>query len=118
MFMAGPSGQDREFWNQHDETATPLPDRRHALHDLLLDIPGQDEEEVGFGLENMPRLADRNLHARQVAALLVRTDVDRIGQKLGADAASVDLAQLATMFSGSESDGPPIGVVAGAHAVA
>ena len=47
MFRKKPSAQ-----GSAQQTATPFPDERHLLHDLILEVPGQDQHIIGVGLSD------------------------------------------------------------------
>ena len=66
-----------------------LADRRHARHDLVADVPGQDQHVVGPGLQDPLRRVHRDAGAGQEPPLLVRADVDRVVEQIGLDAAEV-----------------------------
>ena len=59
------------------------------LHDLLLEVPGQDQDVVGAVLLERLGVLDRDVRAREELALLVRVAVDRVLEEVGADAAEV-----------------------------
>lgn len=96
--MAGPSGQDCELRNRQDEAAAALLDRRHALHDLLLDIPRQDQQEVRLGLKDE---ADQlnPVRARPSLAAPYTLQLDAYTKWAYAD--SVDTEKLAGIFGPS-----------------
>ena len=70
--------------------AAPLADVAHLLDDLVLQVPGQDQDVVGPGLVDRLDRLDRDVHARREAAVLVGVAVDREVEEVGADAAVVE----------------------------
>ena len=65
-------------------------DMAHLRDDLVLQVPGQDQDVVGLGLVDRLDRLDRNVHARREAAVLVGIAVDREVEEVGADAAVVE----------------------------
>src|SRR5882724_887061 len=73
----------------YDELAAPLPDVRHLFHDLVPEIPGQDQDVVRLGLADPVGVEDRHVGARQELALLVRAAIHRVVEEVRPDAAVV-----------------------------
>ena len=65
-------------------------DMAHLRDDLVLQVPGQDQDVVGLGLVDRLDRQDRNVHARREAAVLVGVAVDGEVEEVGADAAIVE----------------------------
>src|SRR5262245_23710661 len=84
------SSQDLKFRNGHDELPSPGADDALLAHDLLFQIPRQDENEVGPGLGYALRRQDRDPCAGREAALLVWIAIHRVVEEIGADAAVVE----------------------------
>ena len=70
-------------------TPAPLADVAVLRDDLVAQVPGQDQHEVGLRLAQRPRGARSGCASRAGAALLVRVAVDRVVEEVGADAAVV-----------------------------
>src|SRR6266850_7300308 len=73
----------------YDELAAPFADVRHLLHDLVPEIPGQDQDVVRLGLADPVWVEDRHVGARQELALLVRAAIHRVVEEVRPDAAVV-----------------------------
>ncbi len=58
-------------------------------HDFLLQIPGQNQHEVGTSLPDPIGRENRNMRARQKLVVLVGVAVDRVVDEVGSDAAVV-----------------------------
>src|SRR5215216_1037532 len=69
--------------------SSPLSDACHLLHNLILEIPGEDKYVIWFGLLNLFRRIDRDVRARQEFSLFVGIAIHCVVQKIGADAAVV-----------------------------
>ena len=81
---------DVDLGDGNDEAGPPFADVAHLVDDLVLQVPGQDEDVVGLGLvDGLDRL-DRDVHAGREAAVLVGIAVDREVEEVGADAAVVE----------------------------
>jgi hypothetical protein len=61
----------------------------HLVDDLVLEVPGQDQQVIGLGLVDGLDGLDRDVHARREAPVLVGIAVDRKVDEVGADAAVV-----------------------------
>jgi hypothetical protein len=70
---------DRDFRDRHDELGAPAADIGELGHDLVFEVPRQDQHVVGLGLGNLFERENRNVGTRQIFALLVRIAVNRIG---------------------------------------
>ena len=82
---------DAQLRRAHHEPAAPLAHERELLHDLVPQVPGQDEDQVGLGLADGVRRAGSGMcDAGQVVALLVRVEVARVLDEVRADAAVVE----------------------------
>ena len=55
-----------------------------------LQVPRQDQHDVGLVRADALRRADRDVRARQQVALLVRVEVDGVVEEVRADAAVVE----------------------------
>src|SRR5947208_13001154 len=75
--------------NRHDELSTSLADMRHLSHDLVFEIPRQDQDVVGPGLGDPIGSKDRNVGSGGELSVLVRVAVDGVVEKVGANAAIV-----------------------------
>ena len=82
--MTCTSGIGTMNWPPHSPTW------RICCDDLVLQVPGQDQDVVGLGLvDGLDRL-DRDVRARREAAVLVGVAVDGEVEEVGADAAVVE----------------------------
>src|SRR4029077_2859847 len=70
------------FGNRNDEFAAPLADMSHLLHDLILQVPGQDEQVVRSSLAHLIGGIDRNVSPRSKLPMLVGIPIDRIVKKI------------------------------------
>src|SRR5215471_10927167 len=84
------SGADGHLGDRHDELPPPLPDELVLPDDLVLEVPGQDQQVVGARLPDAVRAADRDARAGQVVALLLGVAVHRVVKEIGADPAVVE----------------------------
>src|SRR5436190_160949 len=66
---------DRGLGDGDDELASEGPDVTHLLHDLVLQIPGKDEEVVRLRFVHRAGVDDREMRPRKEESLLVRTAV-------------------------------------------
>ena len=80
----------RDLRDRHHELPPQSGCRRHLLHDLVLQVPGQDEDVVRPGLRDPVGGEDRDVRARQELPLLVRVAVDRVVEEVRPDAAVVE----------------------------
>src|SRR5262245_44093884 len=62
---------------------------RELRHDLVLEVPGQDEDVVRTVLLERLGMPDRDVGSRQVLTLLIRIAVDRVVEEIGANTAEV-----------------------------
>jgi hypothetical protein len=62
----------------------------HLVDDLVLQVPGKDQDVVGLSLVDRLDRMDRNVHARREAAVLIGVSVDREVEEVGADGAIVE----------------------------
>src|SRR5690348_17231291 len=83
------SGQDRQLRDGHDESGTPLSDKGDLAHDLVLEVPRQDQYVIGSRLTDARRRVDRQSRAGEEAALLVWAAVDGVADQILADTAVV-----------------------------
>src|SRR6266513_1269157 len=81
---------DRGLGDGDDEVASEGPDVAHLLHDLVLQIPGKDEEVVRLRLAHRAGLDDGEMRPRKEETLLVRAAVDYIIEEVTAYAAVVE----------------------------
>src|SRR5215467_5793418 len=89
-FMATPPGSRYvKLGDRENQPAAPGPDVAKLLRDLLPEVPGQDENVVGFGLRQPLGRVDGDMGAGQELALLHRAPVNGVGQQVGPDAAVV-----------------------------
>ena len=49
-----------DFWDRDDELATPFTHVGELLHDLVLEVPGEDEDVIRLRLPNALRREDRD----------------------------------------------------------
>src|SRR6266566_8544124 len=75
--------------NRHDELSTPLADMRHLSHDLVFEIPRQDQDVVVPGLVDPIGSKNRNVRPGCELSVFVRIAVDGVLEKIGANAAIV-----------------------------
>src|SRR5262245_42627760 len=85
-----PAMQDPRLGDRNDESATPRLDAGHLVQDLLLEVPGKDQDVVGLRLEDPLRSVDRDAAPRQVVALLVRAPVHGVVDEIRPDPAVVE----------------------------
>jgi hypothetical protein len=62
----------------------------HLMDDLVLQVPGEDQDVVGPGLIDCLDRTDRDVHAGGEAAVLVGVSVDREVEEIGSDSAIVE----------------------------
>src|SRR4026208_1553620 len=100
---------DRDRRDGNDELRAPFTDMAHLLHDFILEVPRQDQDVVRLGLVDRFHREDRNVHARRVAAVLVRVAIDREIQEIGADNGVVEeRGALSRGAAGADAaSGPP-----------
>src|SRR5262245_8062205 len=67
--------QYTHFRYRYDELSAPFPDAGHLRHDLVLEVPGQDQEIVGPRLADLVGVQDGDVRAREQLPLLVRVAV-------------------------------------------
>src|SRR5690348_8553938 len=84
------SAHDLYLGDRYDKPAAPLAHIREVLHDLVTQIPWQDEDIVRTRVANGLWGQNRNMRARGVLALLVGIAVDRKIEEIRADAAIVE----------------------------
>src|SRR5215467_12852990 len=75
------------FRNGHNKAPTPLPDKLQLLHDLVFQVPGEDDYIVRLRLSNPVGMMDWNMTARQEASLLIRASVHGVFDQVLADSA-------------------------------
>src|ERR1044071_8917493 len=92
------SGDDFCRRDGDDEFAAPFANFVHLIDDLLFEIPGQDEDVIGFRFKDFSGSEDRNMSAREELALLVRVAIDGVVEEIGADTAIIEQS---VTFSGS-----------------
>src|SRR2546423_1800777 len=76
---------DRGLGNWDDELAAEGPHVRHLLNDLVLQIPGKDEEVVRLRLAHHAGVEDREMRPRKEEPLLVRAAVDHVVEEITLD---------------------------------
>src|SRR5215831_16321118 len=81
---------NRYFRNRHDELGVPVADVGELSHNLVLQIPRQEQHVVGPGLGNLFRREDRNVRAGQIFPLLIGVTINRIVQEIGSDTTIVE----------------------------
>src|SRR5262245_42816237 len=77
-------------WDRYDELPAPFAHVRELPHDFFLQVPGQNENIVRLCLLDTLRREDGNVRTRRIAALLVRTAIDCVIEKIGTNAAVVE----------------------------
>src|ERR1017187_294950 len=80
---------DPDLGYRHHEFSPPLADERQLLHDFVFDIPGEDDDVIGFRLSNLVRMINRDVCTGEKQRLFVRAAVHRIIDKVRAHAAVV-----------------------------
>src|SRR6266513_722404 len=85
----GPS-EDLDARNRDDEPPSPLVHVRELLSDLVLEIPGQNEDVVRPRFPDRVRVLDGNLRTWKKLALLVRTPINRELDEVGTNATVVE----------------------------
>src|SRR5450755_3183186 len=105
IYAAGRSqarvGQSRTYCrlgNGNNELPSPLANVAHLLHDLSLQVPGQDQQIIRPGLTNPFRRINGNMRARSELTVLVRIAVHRVVDKIRSHSAVV---QQRIAFAGS-----------------
>src|SRR3954452_9517682 len=83
-------GEQRQLRRARREAPAPLADEVELLHDLVLEVPGQDHHDVGAVLADLLGRADRDVAAGQEVPLLVRIQVARVVDEVRPDAAVVE----------------------------
>ena len=81
---------DRDFRHWRDEFSTPLTDARHLLHDLLFQIPGQNQQIIRLRFKDPFGSVDRNAAAWQKPILLMRIAINHIGDIIRPRAAEIE----------------------------
>src|SRR5438132_4752700 len=81
--------RDSGLRNRHDELAAPVPNVSRLLHDLVLQVPRQDQQVVGPRCAYLFGREDRDVRTRKELALLVGAPVYGVSQKIGPNAAVV-----------------------------
>src|SRR5689334_10452993 len=76
--------------NRHDELRAPLPRVRELGDDLVLEVPGKDEDVVGPRLPQALGRVDRDVGTGREAAVLVWIAVDGVVDEVGPDPAVVE----------------------------
>src|SRR6266513_6186604 len=79
-----------DFGDRHNELTAPLTHTRQLLHDLRLQIPREDQHEIGAGLPQLFRRKDRNVGAGKKFSMLVGAAINGKIQKVGSDPAIVE----------------------------
>src|SRR5713226_4338233 len=88
-FLLSRSRVDLHVRDRYNELSPPRLNQRHLLHDLVLEIPRQDEDVVRPSLEDPLRWVDGYVGARREPALLVRVAVHRVVEEVRPDPAVV-----------------------------
>src|SRR6516164_4476377 len=81
---------DRNFWDWYYEPGTPAADIGELAHDLVFEVPRQDQHVIGLGFKNLLWRKNRNVGAWQIPAMFVRVAINGIVQKIEADTAIVE----------------------------
>src|SRR5262245_57050883 len=81
---------DQRPRDRDDELGPPLARVRQLLEDLVLEVPGEYEDVVGPSFSDPLGSVDRDVRAREEAALLVRVAVDGEVDEVAADPAVVE----------------------------
>src|SRR4051812_16201430 len=76
-FIASPPSADRHLGNGDDELDPPFASETELTDDLVLQVPGQDQDDIRLGLEDLVRWEDRDVRTREESSVLVRVPVDR-----------------------------------------
>src|SRR5688500_10985746 len=79
----------RGLGDRYDELSAPGPDIMELLHDLILEIPRQNQHVIRFRLSDLLGRQNRNVRPGQVLPLLVRIAVYRVLDEVGANAAVI-----------------------------
>src|SRR5260370_1844876 len=82
--------QQGQLRRARSEAPAPLGDESELLHDLVLQVPRQDHDDVRPLLADLLGGAERDVAARQEVALLVRVQVAGVVDEVRADAAVVE----------------------------
>jgi len=90
----------------HEEPPAPLAHERELLDDLLLEVPREDEHDVGAGLADRVGRMDRDVGAGEEVALLVGVEVGRVVDQVRRDPAVVEQG-VALGRSAVGDDAPP-----------
>src|SRR5437763_4391629 len=84
------SRQQLQLGSACGEPAAPLADVAQLLHDLILEVPWQDQHYVRPVLADCLRRADRQVAAGQEVPLLVRVEITRVIDQVPAHTAVVE----------------------------
>src|SRR5712664_3618815 len=84
------SGDYQGFGDRDDELGAPGAHMGELFQDLVLEVPGQDEDVVGLLLVDLRWRMDRNVGSGEKLPLLVRGLVDRELDQIAADPAIVE----------------------------
>src|SRR5581483_4472042 len=114
---------DVRLGDRYDELAAPVTDMGHLRHDLLLDVPGQDEDEIRSGAIDFLGRQYRYMRAGKEEPLLVGVPVDGEVEEVRPNAAVVQqrIALTGRAITGDvlpipleideESEDPPFGLL-------
>src|SRR4029450_7592347 len=84
------SWKPRNRGNGHHQPAPPFADVGELRHDLVLQVPRQNENIVRTGLTNPFRWKDRNMRPREKLEVLVRVAIDGVVDEVCTNAAVVE----------------------------
>src|SRR5262249_16947393 len=79
----------RNFRDRDNELSSPVADACHLSHDLVLEVPGKNQDKVRLCFLDFVRVKDWNVDSWHEVALLVRAQVHRVVDKIGPDTAIV-----------------------------
>src|SRR6267378_2157615 len=95
-------GIDGYFGNRHNKLASPFSNAGHLRHDLVFEIPRQNEQIVGLGFLDLVGMQDRDMRSGEELALLVGIAVHGVVDEIRADATVIQ--QRVAFARGSVSD--------------
>src|SRR5882724_1252559 len=110
--IIGGSLDDLRLGDRDDELGPPRPGVRELLHDLVLEVPRQDEDVVRLlGVDLVGREA-RDVRTGQEPAVLVGIAIDGEVDEVGADTAVVEQG---VALAGSAVAGDPLAAALGGY---
>src|ERR1035437_7595730 len=88
--QGGPSREESQLRRARGELPAPLADEAQLLHDLVLEVPRQDQHDIGLFLADRLGRADRDVAAGQEVPLLVGVQIAGVVDEVGAHTTVVE----------------------------